>query len=407
MKYYTSDLHLSHTNIIKYENRPFSSIEEMDNTIIDNINYRLSPDDELYILGDFTLENSPRKIGGLIKRIKCKKHLIIGNHDYFTRNKNLCSLFDSVHHYLEIEDEGRTVILFHYPIQNWNLKRYGSIHLYGHVHSKEELQLKEVNAFNVGVDVNNFMPVIQEKLDGSLIKITKDQEHGLVITSKASFESDQAKMAKEIVEENNYSFKEGWTYHFELIHPDNQIVLSYGDERKLVLLAIIDNRTGKDIDIYSDEFKFEKPKLYNYETLLDVNTLNKDGLHEGVVVNYGSYRLKYKTDEYIRLHRIVTEFSAKRVWEALSNGRRIDRRNIPEEFIKWLDETEEELLAKYNEVFNKIDYAILETENMTNKEIALSDDETVKEVREYIFAIRSGKDFKEKIWKAIKPKGEK
>ena len=124
-------------------------------------------------------------------------------------------------------------------------------------------------------------------------------------------------------------------------------------------------------------------------------------------MNSGSYRLKYKTDEYIRLHRIVTEFSAKRVWEALSNGRRIDRRNIPEEFIKWLDETEEELLAKYNEVFSKIDYAILETENMTNKEIALSDDETVKEVREYIFAIRSGKDFKEKIWKAIKPKGEK
>lgn len=166
------------------------------------------------------------------------------------------------------------------------------------------------------------VPVIQEKLDGSLIKITKDEKHGLVITSKASFESDQARMAKEIVDENNYNFEEGWTYHFELIHPDNQIVLNYGDERKLVLLAIIDNITGKDIDIYSDEFKFEKPKLYSYETLLDVNILNKDGLHEGVVVNYGSYRLKYKTDEYIRLHRIVTEFTPKRVWEALSSGQK-------------------------------------------------------------------------------------
>lgn len=251
------------------------------------------------------------------------------------------------------------------------------------------------------------VPVIQEKLDGSLIKITKDQKHGLVITSKASFESDQAKMAKEIVEENNYDFKEGWTYHFELIHPDNQIVLSYGDERKLVLLAIIDNKTGKDIDIYSDEFKFEKPKLYSYETLLDVNTLNKDGLHEGVVVNYGSYRLKYKTDEYIRLHRIVTEFTPKRVWEALSNGQRIDRMNIPEEFIKWLDDTEKELLLKYNELFDKINQALADTVNMTNKEIALSDDEAIKEMREYIFAIRSGKSIEEKVWKAIKPKGEK
>jgi RNA ligase len=263
-----------------------------------------------------------------------------------------------------------------------------------------------------GIKVEKLMlkersPVVQEKLDGSLIKITKDEKHGLVITSKASFESDQARMAKEIVDENNYEFKEGWTYHFELIHPDNQIVLNYGDERKLVLLAIIDNETGKDINIYTDDLKFEKPKLYDYETLLDINALNKDGLHEGVVVNYGSYRLKYKTDEYIRLHRIVTEFSAKRVWEALSNGQRIDRMNIPEEFIKWLDDTEKELLDKYNELFSKVNQAFVITRDMTNKEIALSDNEVVKEMREYIFAIRSGKDIEAKIWKSIKPKGEK
>lgn len=164
MKYYTSDLHLSHKNIIEYENRPFASVEEMNNTIIDNINYRLSENDELYILGDFTLEKTPRKVSQLIKRIKCKKHLIIGNHDYFTRSESLCNLFNSVSNYLEIEDNGQKVILFHYPIQNWNLKRYGSIHLYGHVHSKTELQLKEVNAFNVGVDVNNFIPVTLEEL---------------------------------------------------------------------------------------------------------------------------------------------------------------------------------------------------------------------------------------------------
>ena len=164
MKYYTSDLHLSHKNIIEYENRPFSSIEEMDNTIIHIINYRLSPDDELYILGDFTLEKNVDKVNSLIRRIKCKKHLILGNHDYFVKNESLCSLFDSVHHYLEIDDNGQKVILFHYPIQNWNLKKYGSIHLYGHVHSKEELQLKEYNAFNVGVDVNNFKPVTLEEL---------------------------------------------------------------------------------------------------------------------------------------------------------------------------------------------------------------------------------------------------
>ena len=72
MKYYTSDLHLFHTKIIEYEKRPFGSVEEMNNTIIDNINYRLTPDDELYILGDFTLEKTPRRVSQLIKRLNVK-----------------------------------------------------------------------------------------------------------------------------------------------------------------------------------------------------------------------------------------------------------------------------------------------------------------------------------------------
>ena len=167
MKFYTSDLHLSHKNIIEYENRPFSSVEEMNNAIINNINHRLTLDDELYILGDFTLDKNIDNVGNLIKRIKCKKYLIVGNHDYFIKNESLCNLFDSVSNYLEIDDEGQKVILFHYPIQNWNLKRYGSIHLYGHVHSKEELQLKEENSFNVGVDVNNFMPITLKELQNN------------------------------------------------------------------------------------------------------------------------------------------------------------------------------------------------------------------------------------------------
>lgn len=110
MKYYTSDLHLSHKNIIEYEDRPFGSVEEMNNAIIDIINYQLSPDDELYILGDFTLEKSANKVSNLIKRIKCKKHLILGNHDYFVKNKSLCSLFDSVHHLTGVESEKMRLI---------------------------------------------------------------------------------------------------------------------------------------------------------------------------------------------------------------------------------------------------------------------------------------------------------
>ena len=113
-----------------------------------------------------------------------------------------------------------------------------------------------------------------------------------------------------------------------------------------MLLAIVDNLTGKEYDIYKLPLahQFNKVELLPEEVLSDVNKLNEAGLREGVIVNFGTYRLKMKTEEYVRLHRIVTNFTPKRVWEALSAGQRIERANVPEEFLKWLEDTEKEIL---------------------------------------------------------------
>ena len=163
MKYYTSDLHLNHRNILLYENRPFRSVEEMNEALIENWNRCVKQNDEVYILGDFCFDNSGELANRFLKRLNGKKYLIIGNHDSFLKAKAFDkSAFEWIRHYAEIHDEGHSVILFHYPIAVWNKKHHNSIHLYGHIHSNTQdhhpMTYALGNAFNVGVDVCDFEP---------------------------------------------------------------------------------------------------------------------------------------------------------------------------------------------------------------------------------------------------------
>lgn len=88
MKYYTSDIHFGHNKIINFEKRPFKSVEEMDNTIINNWNNKIKPTDEVYILGDFTFYKG-EKTNEILRQLNGSKYLIIGNHDcYFLKDKS-------------------------------------------------------------------------------------------------------------------------------------------------------------------------------------------------------------------------------------------------------------------------------------------------------------------------------
>lgn len=249
--------------------------------------------------------------------------------------------------------------------------------------------------------------VVQDKLDGSLIQVANDLEHGLVITSKGSFNSDQARWARQIIDEryaDHAVFEHGLTYIFELIHPDNRIVIDYGDRRELILLAVVEAETGKDRDIYTSRFQdFARADKLDPATLTNVEALNDDGLSEGVVANFGGYRVKIKTSEYLRLHRIVTDFTPKRVWEALSNGDSLEFDNMPEEFQVWLDET----AAKFESEFQALDIAIRDeyerAKGMSDKELGLSSDFKYKGS---VFMLRNGRDITPSIWKQIKPRKE-
>ena len=161
--FFTADTHFYHKNIIKYENRPFKSIEEMNEVMIKKWNTKVKPTDSIYILGDFIFSDGATA-NQLVKRLNGKKYLIKGNHDSFLRDNQFDrSLLGWIKDYYLLRDNNIKYALFHYPIAVWDCKHYGSIHLYGHVHSNKDnhhpLLINLENAYNVGVDVNNYEPV--------------------------------------------------------------------------------------------------------------------------------------------------------------------------------------------------------------------------------------------------------
>jgi len=147
--FFTADTHFSHSNIIKYCNRPFSSALEMDETMIANWNSKVGKDDVVYHLGDFAFS----LIHKHVERLNGKIILIFGNHDKLARHNS--NLFHSVHDYLEIKHKDTLITLCHYAFKIWNKSHFNSWNLFGHSHGRVKGVGKQMD---VGVDTNNFFP---------------------------------------------------------------------------------------------------------------------------------------------------------------------------------------------------------------------------------------------------------
>ena len=172
--YYISDLHFSHEKIIKFCNRPYKTIEEMDEDIINKWNSIVTPNYVVRILGDIALPKSKddvEKAIKLVKRLNGKKSLIIGNHDTeLLEEERFRQLFSSIKHYDKVTDNGRNVILSHYPIEEWDGFYKGYIHLYGHIHNNNVNLKKLDNRYNVSLEVLDYKPktldeIISENAD--------------------------------------------------------------------------------------------------------------------------------------------------------------------------------------------------------------------------------------------------
>ena len=167
MKYYISDLHLFHENAIKYDHRPFDSIQEMHEVIMKNWNDRVTNGDIVYILGDISLRGKNEDFIAFVARLKGRKVLVKGNHDDLS-DYRYQQLFTEICDYKEIQDsvgkEKYGLILSHYPIFSWNNMGRGKILLYGHTHITAEDDyfqkcLKEMNE-NPGFKSENDKDII-------------------------------------------------------------------------------------------------------------------------------------------------------------------------------------------------------------------------------------------------------
>lgn len=182
----TSDLHFGHQNIIRLgKGRPFATIEEHDQTLIDNWNSVVSNEDLVYILGDIYLGVDGEYLEKIFRQLKGAIHVIIGNHDRrkemaYLLNKNLIQSLRDYHelrYRSEVDNKVYRFPMFHYPILEFNgAYKNGKnkvntpiyIHLYGHIHNivnYDEIYKKlGFNAYHVGVDTNNFTPVALEDI---------------------------------------------------------------------------------------------------------------------------------------------------------------------------------------------------------------------------------------------------
>lgn len=171
--WFTSDRHVGHVNILKYCQRPFYYVEEMNQALIDNWNSVVGPNDLVYDLGDITMSYKKDKMFEIYSQLNGKKILIRGNHD---NPKTIpIEAFESIHKSLQITGEGYDFILIHDPAtasaNHMNAQKY----LCGHLHSTPDRRVY-YNWIDVGVDAHNFTPVSLE----TILKLFKDEaEKGL------------------------------------------------------------------------------------------------------------------------------------------------------------------------------------------------------------------------------------
>lgn len=138
--WFSSDAHYGHTNVLKYDNRDFSTIEEHDEALIAIHNKTVSKKDNWYYMGDFCFKDAAYA-ESIMKRLNGNKFFIKGNHDH----KELITLYEKYGTYLgqlqEIKIEKQRIILCHFAMRVWNQNHRNSWHLYGHSHDAMETEV--------------------------------------------------------------------------------------------------------------------------------------------------------------------------------------------------------------------------------------------------------------------------
>lgn len=163
--FFTSDIHFGHANIIKYCNRPYTSVDEMNEDIIKGWNEVVGQYDHIYILGDVSFADE-KTTDRILTRLNGIKILVYGNHDKVIRNSpTLQAHFSETHELLERDfkiegQKGRKIVMCHYAMKVWNKSHHGSLHLFGHSHGS--MPDDGTRSMDVGMDCHGMRPISLE-----------------------------------------------------------------------------------------------------------------------------------------------------------------------------------------------------------------------------------------------------
>jgi RNA ligase len=258
-----------------------------------------------------------------------------------------------------------------------------------------------------------------EKMDGSL-GIVFWYRGQWVVATRGSFTSDQAIKARELLKKYNTDIMfRHLTFCFEIIYPENRIVLDYGDDEKLVLLGTFD-KNGKEIDVEIwREYGFDVVKKYDgIKDFKELKSMVKDN-QEGFVVKFSNGdRVKVKGVEYLRLHKIMTNVTTTGVWEYLKNGEDVLKllKDVPDEFYKKIQNYVKDLRYGYFQIsedagkkFDGMMYGKYNDKEPIEdrKEFAEWVSSQPKYMSGILFRMFDKKDYSEIIWNLIRPEFKK
>jgi RNA ligase len=256
---------------------------------------------------------------------------------------------------------------------------------------------------------------VTEKIDGSL-GILYPCDNGYAIATCGSFEGVQAQWATQWLKANIPAsfFDSSKTYLFEIVAKWNRIVVTY-DYEGLVLLAVIDTKTGRDCSLPSVEGT--PLRIVNSldvsckaRNILEFLSLVNDGNTEGIVLRFDwpktgpQTRMKVKLSEYVRLHRIITGVTEKRILEDfLMKGSSIDSllEGVPDEFYNWVKLTIDKFNNQYREIEQQALQEFKAVKADTRKQYAEAFYKSP--LRSILFLMLDNNDYSQAIWKMLVP----
>lgn len=262
-----------------------------------------------------------------------------------------------------------------------------------------------------GAEIPSGPMIVSPKMDGSLGILYHRPGLGWAIASRGSFSSEQALAGTELLRRD---WPQGWepnpdyTYLFEILFPENRIVVDYGDFSGLVLLDVISKATGEKLlgahDLAPWPHKVEH-KVYPAFTDSLVHEI--EDTEEGFVLYFPhkDYRLKMKGSRYVHLHRIITNTSSVTVWEYLAQNKPFEAllENVPDEFYDWVQQTRHELVADYTTVYALATEHYNQIRHLGMDRKAFAAEAKKRPYTALLFRLLDGKSVVEEIWKIVKP----